>query len=379
MPRHFVHKIGLFKDKAITSNHTYNLICDASGETLDAVLTCVYDPAEKIKITTENVDEVANLCKELGVTSLDDDIHAFQSSNAVLSSVIEGLNNHDKLLRNLEQQLNKLLSDRKEDTSRQESTAKQVETLKLTVDVLSRQCKEQIEASRKAEQAIKELAKQTDMEKLARGVAALKESERTASPSGIEFVYSDSNPLEGVVAYLTNEYGQTSFDVVASSVYGGAQEYDAKNVAELGTKSVYCSAPEPNSWIGYDFKDKGIVPTSYTVKSNGGLAGADHLKAWVAEVSDDMKSWTEIDRQDGNDLNCKYAVQNFRVSHVPTKSFRFFRIRQTGPNHRGQFYIILTSLEVFGTLTGTGTDTIEDDGIFKPKPKMLTVDDDDLL
>lgn len=191
VPRHFVHKINRFNGRAIASN-TYNLACNASSETVDAVLTCVYDPAERIKITSENIDEVANLCKELGITALDHDIHAFQSSSAALASIIDRLNNHDKLLRNLENQLNKLLSDRKEDVSRQESTAKQVETLKLTVNVLSRQCEEQIEASRKVEQTMKELAKQTDLEKLAHGVATLKESERTASPGGLEFVYSDT-------------------------------------------------------------------------------------------------------------------------------------------------------------------------------------------
>ena len=91
--------------------------------------------------------------------------------------------------------------------------------------------------------------------------------------------------------------------------------------------------------------------------SNIWYPGGPHLKSWVIEVSNDGSSWTEIDRRENNnDLNDEYATANFKISKVPSESFRFFRLRQTGMNHYGlidgcDFYVVtLSSLEIFGTL-----------------------------
>ena len=74
----------------------------------------------------------------------------------------------------------------------------------------------------------------------------------------------------------------------------------------------------------------------------------------VLEVSNDGSSWTEIDRRDNNnDLNNSWATARFKVSKVPSESFRFFRLKETGQNHYlgcPCYYVIINSLEIFGTL-----------------------------
>ena len=164
--------------------------------------------------------------------------------------------------------------------------------------------------------------------------------------------------LDGVIAHLTRECGGNVHDqglvnVTASSVSMGG---DPRNVVDLGTNSLYSSENENNTWICYDFKDRRIIPTSYSVRTSRNSPGGDTLKSWVIEVSKDgtENSWVEIDRRDdSHDLNCCYVTVNFKISRVPSESFRFFRLRETGPNHYGDhhsYYVNITSLEIFGTL-----------------------------
>ena len=172
-----------------------------------------------------------------------------------------------------------------------------------------------------------------------------------------EFVYDDSRKLDGIIAYLTREFGGNVHDkgivnVTGSSVEGNIHECLPSNVVDLETESYYLSSLHlPNAWICYDFKDLRVIPTSYSVRSYG--ACHLNLKSWVIEVSNTgtENSWTEIDsRENNNDLDSENATANFKIFHVPNESFRFFRLRQTGKNHAGFDSMMLTSLEIFGTL-----------------------------
>lgn len=48
-----------------------------------------------------------------------------------------------------------------------------------------------------------------------------------------------------------------------------------------------------DSWICFDFKDKTIFPTDYTVKTDVG----QFLKSWFIEVSNDCKNWEIVDEK----------------------------------------------------------------------------------
>ena len=199
------------------------------------------------------------------------------------------------------------------------------------------------------------------------GTLFVTEKVEQSQPPKQEFVYhadqeGQSPPplfppkLNGVIAHLTREFGgnvhdKGIVDVTASSVIDDGyndDDYHPKNAVDLGTLSEsFWSENEENSWICYDFKERRVTPTSYSVRSSDGI----FLKSWVIEVSNDRDSWTEIDhREDNNDLKGQYALCNFKIPHVPGDSFRFFRLRQTGNNHTGNNSLSLSSLEIFGTL-----------------------------
>ena len=149
-----------------------------------------------------------------------------------------------------------------------------------------------------------------------------------------------------------NVHDKGIVNVTASSVYSSCHP---KGAVDLGTNSTYVSNNENDSWICYDFKERRMIPKSYSVRSNGFWPGRNHLKSWVIEVSNDGSSWTEIDRRDNNnDLHGKYATANFRISMVPSEGIRFFRLRQIGwgnciglARHRVRVPLQITSLEIF--------------------------------
>ena len=213
----------------------------------------------------------------------------------------------------------------------------------------------------------------------------LLESKPNASPRVSHqrpFFYNPQKPLEGIIANLTRKCGGNVHDkgivnITTSSVFStkpdipeyerefldydisfeeSDSEYDefpGKNAADLGIDTAFMSENKKDTWITYDFKERRVIPASYSVKSQGDLPGGDHLKSWVIEVSNDekQKSWIEIDRREDNyDLNGSSVTRNFKISRVPSTGFRFVRLRQTGRNHSQHYYVAFACLEIFGTL-----------------------------
>jgi hypothetical protein len=166
--------------------------------------------------------------------------------------------------------------------------------------------------------------------------------------------YEESSPFSGVIAYLTARYQGNVHDqgVVNITAYVDNKNpnYDPKNVADLGTDSIYDSGCVPNQWICFDFKTMEVAPTHYTVRSYQGAQNAWHIKNWVIQGSQDATSWTEIDRRENNaDLNNPHAVKTFAISKTGT--FRMLRLFLTGPAHNGSHGMEISRVEFFGTLS----------------------------
>ena len=216
-----------------------------------------------------------------------------------------------------------------------------------------REEKRTAESSRKTEQALRECAKQRDLEEFARDLTRLKERQGAvqarpatrrevigpkrsvlpplkrptpANPAPStpvvqerDFVYDSSKPLEGIIAHLTREchgnvHSKGVVNVTASSVHKNDMHWGPENAVELGTDSAYASKNERDTWLCYDFLGRRVIPTSYSVRSYSGGVGGSHLKSWVIEVSNDGYSWTQIDRRDNNnDLNNSFVTANFKI------------------------------------------------------------------
>lgn len=168
------------------------------------------------------------------------------------------------------------------------------------------------------------------------------------------FPLDESQPLNGIIAHLTRTHGGNVSDtgvvgITADRPYSDDPSDAAKNVADLGTDSYFQSDNVPNRWISFDFKDRRITPTAYSIRPYSAGPGNHHLKSWVIEVSNDGKDWTEVDRRENNsDLNDNRVTRSFRTSRQ--EECRFIRLRQIGKNHYGNDFLRFTSFEIFGLL-----------------------------
>jgi hypothetical protein len=146
---------------------------------------------------------------------------------------------------------------------------------------------------------------------------------------------------DGIIAHLTRECGGNvhnchvvdvtcgSFEkeTLGANPHSGAfYNYDdcvAKNAADLDIDSDFysafrCSSEVPhtrNNWICYDFKERRIVPTHYTIRTNWQGPGKSHLKSWLIETSADGENWREVAREENNEqLNGHFYTATFAVA-----------------------------------------------------------------
>lgn len=170
----------------------------------------------------------------------------------------------------------------------------------------------------------------------------------------IEYDGKISNSLNGIIDYLTNESGGNVSDNGTVKVTSISEQsfYQAKNVVDLyNAGNGFISNNVGNVWLKYDFIEKKICPTCYTIKSRHN-SDAHHPRSWVIEGSntDEESDWEILDKQDNNEtLHGKNTCYTFKINEQD-KYYRYLRIRQTGKNSNGYDYFCFAGLEYFGKI-----------------------------
>jgi hypothetical protein len=101
--------------------------------------------------------------------------------------------------------------------------------------------------------------------------------------------------------------------------------------------------------VCYDFKERRIVPTHYTIRTHDSGPGNHHLKSWLVETSADGGSWREVAREEDNrQLNDRRLTGTFSVAGGG--ECRFIRMVNIGRNHSGDDRILISAWEIFGIL-----------------------------
>jgi hypothetical protein len=162
----------------------------------------------------------------------------------------------------------------------------------------------------------------------------------------VEIPVKAADPLGGIISYLTKKHGgsvQEKGIVTITSQSTHEPRWALTMVAALVSDSYVWSNNEPGQSACWNFHEMRVRPTHYAIR-------AYVLKSWVVEGSLDGSSWTEIDRQTGNqDFDGKWRTVSFAVSNPA--EFRFIRLTQTDKNHCGADELVLDTLEFFGTLS----------------------------
>ena len=107
-----------------------------------------------------------------------------------------------------------------------------------------------------------------------------------------------------------------------------------------------------NSWLLYDFKERKVKPTHYSIKSHDwGGKGDYHPQTWSVEGSDDNSTWDELDtRSNEKSLDDKSVSNTFSIQNKTNKYYRYLRIIQKGVNTRKDNFFGFSSLEYFGSI-----------------------------
>jgi hypothetical protein len=146
-----------------------------------------------------------------------------------------------------------------------------------------------------------------------------------------------------------------------SAAYLNIRDYQAQNAVDLDTSSCCRSFSHPdddddeyiphtrNNWVCYDFKERRIMPTHYTILTHDSCPGSPHLKSWLVETSADGENWQEVAREEDNwQLNGENFIGTFTVAGGGES--RFIRLVNIGENHAGSDCLLICAWEIFGTL-----------------------------
>ncbi|KAK8840504.1 hypothetical protein M9Y10_030712 [Tritrichomonas musculus] len=167
-----------------------------------------------------------------------------------------------------------------------------------------------------------------------------------------EFGQKEGEEFNGIMRHLTEETGGNIHDngnieITSNSIYSN---YYPRNIVDYQSNNLYYSNNQENSEICFDFKDKEIQITSYSLKSCNWGQNMNNLKSWVVEVSNDHQKWDEIDKRENNSiLNGANLIGTFNTKE--NKSFyRFVRLRQTGKNWNNCYHTGIASIEFYGKM-----------------------------
>jgi hypothetical protein len=170
---------------------------------------------------------------------------------------------------------------------------------------------------------------------------------------------ADGAPLNGIIAYLTRKYHGNvhTKGIVATTGHDCVSDHSSQapsNAADLMLANYFHSKCEPNQALMYDFGDRRVTLSHYSIHSRYNAGENDYyLQSWVIECSVDGVSWVEVDRHDEDrTLNFRNPVHCFTVPHGESNT-RFVRLRQTGPNQYStpDHRLIISGFELFGALS----------------------------
>jgi hypothetical protein len=190
-------------------------------------------------------------------------------------------------------------------------------------------------------------------------IAIVRQSLRFCS---LDFPLSKTSPLDGIISYLTRQCGGNVHKHWIVTITGeeyrdNDPECAACNAADLTTYSVFGSKNEPNQSLVYDFGDRRVKLTHYSIATHAPpgcvIWGGGCLCSWVIEGSTDGKQWSEIHRRpEGPGVNGGSKDASFEVQGDP-QEYRFLRLRQTGSAARDSEFenrLVIRGLEFFGSL-----------------------------
>ena len=170
-----------------------------------------------------------------------------------------------------------------------------------------------------------------------------------------EFKFNSLQPLNGITKYLSKIAGGNAhlkglIKISGSSSWGTSepnmlyQIIDNDLIFWRGTRN------DPNAWIQFDFKERKIELSAYTIETFNWDPNGHHMKSWEILGSNNETDWEVLDVKIGNDeLNGNGRRASWKIQE--SRPFRYIRIHSRGETHGGRStFLYLSHCEFFGKL-----------------------------
>lgn len=172
---------------------------------------------------------------------------------------------------------------------------------------------------------------------------------------GIMFPFISNKNFSGIFNYLYNKTnGNIEDEIILTSTsrFSNTSDNFPSNIFLFNDILRYFRTDDDqNNWICFDFKNRRVAPTFYTIKSTYHTQYQMHPKSWVIEGSINNTSWEILDEQKNCPfLNGKNLVHTFKIQNLSSKEFKFIRMRITGPNWYNNNLLSIGSFELYGRL-----------------------------
>ncbi|OHT02908.1 F5/8 type C domain containing protein [Tritrichomonas foetus] len=175
----------------------------------------------------------------------------------------------------------------------------------------------------------------------------IKARQRKMKTTNIDF---DGRSFNGIMKYLSDEANQNCHLAGEVEITGSTSDHNEPyQIIDMGWNDLFFTENKANQWIMFNFKERNVKVSHYTIKTHKYPNNFPHLKMWAIEGSNDGENWDELDRRAITVLNGANRFQTF-----PCKKkdgiYRFIRLKQTGTNAKGDFVLALTNFELFGQI-----------------------------
>lgn len=191
------------------------------------------------------------------------------------------------------------------------------------------------------------------------------ESNNNNVNNAIKVEYTNDE-LNGIITYLKGNEAAEEFIKNKIHLKGGGEIYSSYPIANLikydsnNINNHYYNKnskfpTEKDSWIIFDFGERKINLSSYTIRSNGGsINGHAHPKTWKILGSNDNEQWETINEQTNNPiLNGPNKQHRFECQQT-SKYYRYIQYKQEDSwddDKRYQYVVYLTCIEFFGSIS----------------------------
>ncbi|KAK8872153.1 hypothetical protein M9Y10_007915 [Tritrichomonas musculus] len=168
-----------------------------------------------------------------------------------------------------------------------------------------------------------------------------------------------NNDFRCIMRYLSEECGGNIHDKGVVEITSSPCQISPKCLVDYDNNNFYASNSQENVYVCFDFKDKQVQLTSYSIQSLRRGWGNVHLRNWVVEASNDKSNWDKIDEHTDDSTLNGYDRKAIFDTKQTDMFYRYIQIRQTGISWNNNYYTYFPYLELFGKLKINETEEVK--------------------